>query len=206
VRQLIFRARETLRTGMGALVPIQILRMALATGSAEPVVAGAAGAGIGLTAAKLGLGAVLATGVVVAGVNVENPGNRKQGAGQIVKAAPESAQAAAASAAAAPEGGDTLAAVARGALTSGRKAAGSLAEAPREAAPPRPHGERNRAQDGNRRPPREPAQDSGGGDSHEGQPEYGSAGAGHGAGGGAGLPTGGGGLPQLPKAPTKPAP
>src|SRR5205085_4438834 len=101
VRQLIFRARETLRTGMGALVPVQLLRMALASGSAEPVVTGAAGAGLGLTAAKVGLGAVLATGVVVAGVNVDGWGKHKQSGEPVIRTEPDAAHAAAS----APGGG-----------------------------------------------------------------------------------------------------
>jgi RNA polymerase sigma factor (sigma-70 family) len=67
VRQLIFRARTTLRAGMGALIPMSILRMIAMAGASEPAVTGAAGTGIGLTATKMGLGAVLATSAIVVG-------------------------------------------------------------------------------------------------------------------------------------------
>jgi RNA polymerase sigma factor (sigma-70 family) len=69
VRQLIFRARESLRAAAGLLIPMQLLRAIALSGAAEPVAGGVAGAGIGLTAAKLGLGAVLATGAIVAGLD-----------------------------------------------------------------------------------------------------------------------------------------
>jgi RNA polymerase sigma factor (sigma-70 family) len=69
VRQLIFRARGALRAGVGALVPMQLLRW-VALAGADPAAPVAAGAGIGLGAAKVGLGAVLATGAVVVGAQV----------------------------------------------------------------------------------------------------------------------------------------
>ena len=69
VRQLIFRARGTLRAGLGALVPMQLLRW-VAMAGADPAAPVAAGAGLGLGAAKVGLGAVLATGAVVVGAQV----------------------------------------------------------------------------------------------------------------------------------------
>jgi RNA polymerase sigma factor (sigma-70 family) len=69
VRQLIFRARGTLRAGLGALVPMQLLRW-VALAGADPAAPVAAGAGLGLGAAKVGLGAVLATGAVVVGAQV----------------------------------------------------------------------------------------------------------------------------------------
>jgi RNA polymerase sigma factor (sigma-70 family) len=69
VRQLIFRARGTLRAGVGALIPMQLLRW-VALAGADPATPVAAGAGIGLGAAKVGLGAVLATGAVVVGAQV----------------------------------------------------------------------------------------------------------------------------------------
>ena len=69
VRQLIFRARGTLRAGLGALVPMQLLRW-VAMAGADPAAPVAAGAGIGVGAAKVGLGAVLATGAVVVGAQV----------------------------------------------------------------------------------------------------------------------------------------
>ncbi len=71
VRQLIYRARDTLRTAAGALIPIHALRMLAISGNAEPLAGGAAGAGIGATAAKIGVGAVLATGAVVGGTEIE---------------------------------------------------------------------------------------------------------------------------------------
>src|SRR5262245_4240112 len=55
VRQLIFRARSALRAGIGALLPVQVLRAAVFSGAPEQASSGAAaGAGV---AAKLGLSA-----------------------------------------------------------------------------------------------------------------------------------------------------
>jgi RNA polymerase sigma factor (sigma-70 family) len=65
VRQLIFRARAALRAGLGALLPMQLLRAALVSG-AEQAGAGAAASGAGV-ATKLGIGAVITTGALFAG-------------------------------------------------------------------------------------------------------------------------------------------
>lgn len=158
VRQLIFRARETLRTGMGALIPIQVLRMVLASGSAEPVVAGATGAGLGLTAAKVGIGAVLATGVIAAGVNVEHSGKGGKEAAQIAIAEPEIAEAAASESAADATAPGLDTGVADDALLtiSGKQTGIKKADAvpvPRQAPPPRPREENHRPGAGNPPPP-----------------------------------------------------
>ncbi|MGH2983492.1 MAG: RNA polymerase sigma factor [Solirubrobacterales bacterium] len=80
VRQLIYRARHALRAGLGGLIPIQLVRMVALSGAAEPVTSGAAGAGLGLTAATAGASAVLATGTLVAGTQVvEVRGDRGAG-------------------------------------------------------------------------------------------------------------------------------
>lgn len=73
VRQLIFRARGNLRTGFGALVPVQLLRLAASSGGAEQLTAGAAGAGLGFGAGKMALGAVLSAGAIVAGSGAVSP-------------------------------------------------------------------------------------------------------------------------------------
>jgi RNA polymerase sigma factor (sigma-70 family) len=181
VRQLIFRARETLRTGMGALIPIQVLRMALVSGSAEPVVAGATGAGIGLTAAKVGIGAVLATGVVAAGVHVEDSGKNGKEADQVVATGPEAAEAASQPTTATGTAGD-------GGTTGGsfqtvsRKQTGiKKADAdpvPRQTPPPRPGDANHRPGAGNPPPPNGAGSQNtqtGGGQTGDGQHRGGDA-------------------------------
>jgi RNA polymerase sigma factor (sigma-70 family) len=76
-RQAIFRARATLREGLGLLVPLPVLR-ALADHGGE---AGAAGAGIALGggALKAGMATVLIAGAVGAGVAVEHHHGRAAG-------------------------------------------------------------------------------------------------------------------------------
>jgi RNA polymerase sigma factor (sigma-70 family) len=62
VRQLIYRARHSLREAAGALIPVAVIRAASMPGADEAV------GGLGMAgAAKLGLAAVLATGTIVAG-------------------------------------------------------------------------------------------------------------------------------------------
>jgi RNA polymerase sigma factor (sigma-70 family) len=68
VRQLIFRARSALRAGFGALLPVQLLRAAVLSGATEQAGSGAAATGAGI-AAKLGMGALLTTGALVAGTH-----------------------------------------------------------------------------------------------------------------------------------------
>jgi RNA polymerase sigma factor (sigma-70 family) len=87
VRQLIFRARETLRAGAAALIPIQLLRLIAFSGATEQV-GGAAGTGLGLTAVKVGLGAVLATGAVVTGLDGGKLSDSPAGAAKAVAAVP----------------------------------------------------------------------------------------------------------------------
>lgn len=70
VRQLIHRARTTLRAGAGAVVPAFMLRAAVLGSGSEQAIGGAAAAGLGATGIKLGLGALLATGAIVGGVEV----------------------------------------------------------------------------------------------------------------------------------------
>jgi RNA polymerase sigma factor (sigma-70 family) len=75
VRQLIFRARATLRAGLGALLPMQLLRAAVLSGATDQAGAGAAaGAGAG-AAAKLGIGAVITTGALFAGATAVKHGH-----------------------------------------------------------------------------------------------------------------------------------
>jgi RNA polymerase sigma factor (sigma-70 family) len=65
VRQLIHRARNSLREAVGGLVPPALVRLATMPGASE--VAG----GTGLAAAvKLGLAAIVATGTIVAGASI----------------------------------------------------------------------------------------------------------------------------------------
>ena len=187
VRQLIFRARETLRTGMGALVPVQLLRMVLASGSAEPVVAGATGAGIGMTAIKVGFGAALATGVVAAGVGVDDPGKRKQQPGEVVITQPGTAQTASqATGSGTPTSGGDAVSGAGKRVDSGVESGDDAA--PRQAPPPRPRADR---QQGHHGAPPPPGGGQGGGGGHQGG---GSGGGftqgGGGGGGGAFTPTG----------------
>jgi RNA polymerase sigma factor (sigma-70 family) len=73
VRQSIYRARTSLRNGLGMMVPLPFLRTlalgATPDGAAGGVAAGGAGAGIGI-AAKAGLATLLVAGTGVAGVAV----------------------------------------------------------------------------------------------------------------------------------------
>lgn len=66
VRQLIYRARHTLREASGALLPAAVLRVATTPGAGEAV--GGAGAAVAL---KLGLAAIVATGTIVAGTAID---------------------------------------------------------------------------------------------------------------------------------------
>jgi RNA polymerase sigma-70 factor (ECF subfamily) len=66
VRQLIYRARHTLRQAAGALIPAAIIRAACIPGADEAV----GGAGMA-AAAKLGMAAIVATGTVVAGTAID---------------------------------------------------------------------------------------------------------------------------------------
>jgi RNA polymerase sigma factor (sigma-70 family) len=70
VRQLIYRARHTLREAAGSLMPLAVLRAATTPGAGEAV--GGAGAAVAL---KLGLATVLATGTIVAGASIDHGGN-----------------------------------------------------------------------------------------------------------------------------------
>jgi RNA polymerase sigma factor (sigma-70 family) len=67
VRQLIYRARHSLREAAGAIIPVAVIRAA-SLPAAEQAVGGLGVAG----AAKLGLAAVLATGTIVAGTAIES--------------------------------------------------------------------------------------------------------------------------------------
>src|SRR4051812_941974 len=68
VRQLIFRARSALRAGIGALLPMQLLRAALLSGATEQAGTGAAATGAGV-AAKLAIGGLVTTGALFAGTH-----------------------------------------------------------------------------------------------------------------------------------------
>jgi RNA polymerase sigma factor (sigma-70 family) len=66
VRQLIYRARYTLRQAAGALVPAVLIRAATLPGADE------AAGGLGMAGAvKLGLATVVATGTIVAGTSID---------------------------------------------------------------------------------------------------------------------------------------
>src|SRR6185312_3241699 len=73
VRQLVHRARTTLRTGATALTPLPLLHAMVASagdstvGRVAEVAAGAGGAGAASLSLKAGAAAVLATGALVTG-------------------------------------------------------------------------------------------------------------------------------------------
>lgn len=70
VRQLIYRARHTLREAAGALIPAAVLRAASMPGADQ------AASGLGMAAAaKVGLAAVVATGTIVAGTSINRHGD-----------------------------------------------------------------------------------------------------------------------------------
>ena len=70
VRQLIYRARHTLREAAGALIPAALLRAAAMPGADQ------AAGGLGMAAAaKVGLAAVVATGTIVAGTTIDRRGD-----------------------------------------------------------------------------------------------------------------------------------
>jgi RNA polymerase sigma factor (sigma-70 family) len=76
VRQLIHRARDSVRSGASALVPpALVLRMLAAGGSAPPIGEVAAGGGGGAIAAKVAV-AALVTGGFAGGVALEEKANR----------------------------------------------------------------------------------------------------------------------------------
>ncbi len=66
VRQLIYRARHSLREAAGALIPVAVVRAACIPGAGEAV--GGAGMAVAL---KLGLAAVVATSTIVAGSAID---------------------------------------------------------------------------------------------------------------------------------------
>lgn len=66
VRQSIYRARRTLREGIGMLLPMPVLRVLLEEGFGQGISATAAGGGAGI-AVKTGIAALLAAGTVTAG-------------------------------------------------------------------------------------------------------------------------------------------
>src|SRR3954452_1853663 len=86
VRQLVHRARMTLRTGATALTPLPLLNMLMTSagdstvGRAAEVAAGAGGAGAASLSLKAGAAAVIATGALVTGapkvVQVVHPSAR----------------------------------------------------------------------------------------------------------------------------------
>src|SRR5690349_18095850 len=97
-RQAIYRARATLRDGLGLLVPMPVLRAlvehsdaataggAIAAGSGASAAGGAALGGLGGGAVKVGMATLLVAGAVGAGVAVDHRHGERSG--------PEEAQAA----------------------------------------------------------------------------------------------------------------
>jgi RNA polymerase sigma factor (sigma-70 family) len=70
VRQLIYRARHSLREAAGAIIPAAVVRAACMPGAGEAV------GGLGAAGAlKLGLAAVVATGTIVAGASIDRHQN-----------------------------------------------------------------------------------------------------------------------------------
>jgi RNA polymerase sigma factor (sigma-70 family) len=66
VRQLIYRARHTLREAAGAMIPLAIVRAASMPGADEAV------GGLGMAGVvKVGLAAIVATGTIVAGSSIQ---------------------------------------------------------------------------------------------------------------------------------------
>jgi RNA polymerase sigma factor (sigma-70 family) len=66
VRQLIYRARHTLREAAGTVIPVAVVRAASMPGADEAV------GGLGMAGVlKLGLAAVFATGTIVAGTSIQ---------------------------------------------------------------------------------------------------------------------------------------
>jgi RNA polymerase sigma factor (sigma-70 family) len=195
VRQLIFRARNALRAGVGALVPMQLLRW-VAMAGADPAAPVAAGAGIGLGAAKVGLGAVLATGAVVVGAQVTKDVKDKD-----TSSAASAQQGVAGETASSSQAGDVPGGSQRGdrGPAALRKKAQTIVK-PTAAKPPPPP-PRHAGQLGARHQPPPGGQQSGGG--YGGGGGAGGHHGGGGAGGGGGTqqpPPGGGGLqfPPLP--------
>jgi RNA polymerase sigma factor (sigma-70 family) len=70
VRQLIYRARNSLRESVGGLIPPALVRLAAMPGANE------AAGGVGLAAVvKVGLAAIVATGTIVAGATIHKGGS-----------------------------------------------------------------------------------------------------------------------------------
>jgi RNA polymerase sigma factor (sigma-70 family) len=96
-RQAIYRARATLRNGLGLLLPLPLLRTLAESGgeaaAAGGAVAGAGGSAIfgglgGGTAAKVGVATVLVAGAAGAGVAVEQRGGNDNRGPEAAQAAP----------------------------------------------------------------------------------------------------------------------
>jgi RNA polymerase sigma factor (sigma-70 family) len=78
VRQLIYRARHTLREAAGVIIPAAVVRAACMPGAGEAV------GGLGAAGAlKLGLAAVAATGTIVAGASIDR--QRSDGTAQALQ-------------------------------------------------------------------------------------------------------------------------
>jgi len=71
-RQLIFRAREGLRVGLGSLLPMPVLRWLAESGGGDATVGVAAGAGGGALAAKAAVAVFAAGAAVTAGVAIDH--------------------------------------------------------------------------------------------------------------------------------------
>ena len=78
-RQLIFRAREGLRVGLGSLLPMPVLRWLAESGGGDAAVGVAAGAGGGALAAKTAVAVFAAGAAVTAGVAIDHGARQHSG-------------------------------------------------------------------------------------------------------------------------------
>lgn len=86
-RQLIFRARESLRVGFGSLLPMPLLRW-LAENGGDSAAGVAAGAGGGALAAKAAVAVFAAGAAVTAGVAIDHGATQRPGAAGTVAVRP----------------------------------------------------------------------------------------------------------------------
>jgi RNA polymerase sigma factor (sigma-70 family) len=87
-RQAIYRARATLRNGLGLLLPLPLLRTLAEGGGGEAAAGAAGGAFLGGAAAKVGVATVLVAGAAGAGVAVEQRSGHENRGPEAAQAAP----------------------------------------------------------------------------------------------------------------------